>query len=161
MAEQSYDVIIATYPTDGAAAAALARLRALAEGDALEITDVAIIGRDEGGAIVIDHPHTSVKKGAGLGAVIGAALGVIFPPGLLGAALVGAGIGAGAARVAESDDTEKKLEDMAGTFAPGTSGVVVAVDPRWTDTVRAEFGANVTTTHRVVESMVVDAPDDA
>lgn len=150
MSQQTYDVVVATYPSEEAAAGALGSLRDRASGEAFEIVDAAIVGRDDSGAVVIDHPHTSVKKGAGVGAIIGAALGVIFPPGLLGAALVGAGIGAGTAKVVKDEDTESDLEDIAGTFAPGSAGVVVAVDPRWTAEVQDAFGEAVTTTHRVV-----------
>jgi len=150
MAEHAYDVVIATYASDEAAAGALAGLRDLASEEAFVIVDAAIVGRDESGTVAIDHPHTSVKKGAGVGAIIGAALGVIFPPGLLGAALVGAGIGAGTAKVVKDEDEESDLSDIAASFAPGTSGVVVAVDPRWTGEVRGALGENVTTTHRVV-----------
>lgn len=150
MPDNAYDVVVATFPSEEAAGSALGDVREVATREGFDIVDAAVVGRDATGEVVIDHPHTSVKKGAGVGAIIGAALGVIFPPGLLGAALVGAGIGAGTAKVVKDEDTQQELEDVAGTFAPGTAGIVVAVDPGWTTAVQRALGDNVTTTHRVV-----------
>lgn len=150
MPEQAYDVVVATFPSEETAGAALIDLRNLASQEGFDIVDAAVVGRDEHGEVVIDHPHTSVKRGAGVGAIIGAALGAIFPPGLLGAALVGAGVGAGTAKVIGHEDTQQELTDVAGTFAPGTAGIVVAVEPAHTEPVRRELGDRVTTTHRVV-----------
>lgn len=150
MPEQAYDVVVATFPSEEAAGSALTDLRDLASREGFDIVDAAVVGRDDDGEVVIDHPHTSVRKGAGVGAIIGAALGVIFPPGLLGAAIVGAGVGAGTAKVVGNDGTEQELEDVAATFAPGSSGVVIAVEPASTAAVQDALGEYVTTTHRVI-----------
>ena len=59
----------------------------------------------------------------------------------------------------KDEDTQQELEDVAGTFAPGTAGIVVAVDPGWTTAVHRALGDNVTTTHRVVNPTGFDPVD--
>jgi uncharacterized membrane protein len=150
MSEQAYDVIVAHYPNEEEAGAALAALRAVAASEGFDIVDAAVVGRDPSGEIVIDHPHTSVKRGAGVGAIIGAALGAIFPPGILGAAIVGAAVGGGTAKLADDDERRERLESLAGTFGVGTAGIVVAVEPDRGAVVRRELGDRVIATHRVI-----------
>ncbi len=151
MSTEDHDVVVATYGDRDAASAALAMLVQSAAEGTLEIADAAIVGRAADGSVKVDHEQPGVKRGAGAGAIVGAAIGLIFPPALLGTALIGAGLGAGTAKLAKDDHTERKLDDLARSFAPGTAGLVVAVDPGWTAAVVEALGENVTLTQRVLQ----------
>jgi len=56
--------------------------------------DAGIVVKDEDGKIKIDRHTDSTGKGARRGLVVGAVLGVIFPPSILVSGAVGAGAGA-------------------------------------------------------------------
>jgi uncharacterized membrane protein len=59
-----------------------------------------------------------VKKWTKRGAIIGGVIGLIFPPSLLGGALVGAGIGTGSAKIGKEALKSDDLWDAAKELEP-------------------------------------------
>jgi uncharacterized membrane protein len=132
MTTENYEIMMAVFPTEDGAGAAVDELETMAKNDTIEIVDAAVLVRDTDGKTKIDqYSLPSVKKGAKWGAVIGGVAGLIFPPSIIGGALLGAGIGAGGAKIGkmalESDD----LKDAAKDLEPGTSAFVAVVDNTW------------------------------
>jgi uncharacterized membrane protein len=129
---ENYEIMMAVFPTEDGAQAAVDELEAMAKNDTIEIVDAAVLVREaDGDTKIQQHSLPSVKKGAKWGAVIGGVAGLIFPPSIIGGALLGAGLGAGGAKLGkmalESDD----LKEAANDLEPGTSAFVAVVDNTW------------------------------
>jgi uncharacterized membrane protein len=132
VAAENYEIMMAVFPTEDGAAAAVDQLEAMAKNDTIEIVDAAVLVRDAEGNTKIDqYSLPSVKKGAKWGAIIGGVAGVIFPPSIIGGALLGAGIGAGGAKLGKMALESDELKEAADDLEPGTSAFIAVVDNTW------------------------------
>ena len=109
MGTQSYQIMMATYPTKDGASRAMDVVKDMAKEGTIDIVDAAVLTRDDDGDVKVKQQSVpSVKKWAKRGAIIGGVIGLIFPPSLIGGALLGAGIGAGSGKIGKealkSDD---------------------------------------------------------
>jgi uncharacterized membrane protein len=106
-------------------------LRSIEDGRTLAIDGVVVVKRDADGKLEIqkatDH---STKRGLKWGLVGGAALGLIFPPSIIGSA---AALGAGGAALGKAKQLHNKIgleKDLESAVAPGHSGIIALVsDP--------------------------------
>jgi uncharacterized membrane protein len=55
--------------------------------------DAAVVTKDDSGKVHVNKDETSTRHGAWGGAGVGALVGILFPPSIIGSALVGAAIG--------------------------------------------------------------------
>ena len=53
--------------------------------------DASVVTKDENGKVHVNKDETSTRHGAWGGAAAGAVVGILFPPALIGSAVVGAG----------------------------------------------------------------------
>lgn len=86
-------VFVGTYPDETTARNdydAVKDLRALG---AVGNYDAAVVTKDESGKVHINKDETATRKLAWGGAGVGAVVGILFPPTILGSALVGAAVG--------------------------------------------------------------------
>jgi uncharacterized membrane protein len=83
--------------------------------------------RADGKVKVIDTTSTTRSKGAGWGAAIGAAVGLVFPPALLATAAEGAIIGAAAGDLSKGwfRGDVKRLGDQ---LEPGQEGIIAVAE---------------------------------
>jgi len=86
-------IFIGTYSTIEAAEADYEVVRELHGEDAIGTYDAAIVTKDVGGKVHVTKVETAAKHAGWGGAVAGALVGLLFPPAILGTALVGATIG--------------------------------------------------------------------
>jgi len=129
---ENYEVLFAAYPTENGAAEALDALEELQKTKAIDILDAAVLVKDADGNVTVKQRSLpSVKKGLGIGALIGGVIGLVFPPALLASAAVGAGVGAGAAKLVKSAIEDPDLRAAAESLDPGTSAAIAVVDNRW------------------------------
>ena len=86
--------------------------------------DSAVIRREEDGKVRVSKTEKPTQHGAWTGAGVGALVGIIFPPAILGAAIVGAGAGGliGHLRKGISRDD---LKDLGDELQAGTAAVIV------------------------------------
>lgn len=109
----------------------------LAHDSDYDVSEGIVITRDEETGKI--HKHLArlpgIGAGAGVGAVVGALLGALFPPAILGEALVGAiGVGAagaavGAGSVAVKDEIVDRtsFKEVADGLQPGESALVLVM----------------------------------
>jgi uncharacterized membrane protein len=132
MSTEAYEILMAVFPNETGAGEAVATLDDMAKDGVIEIIDAAILVRDASGEVSVkQHSLPSVKRGTAAGAIIGGVIGLIFPPSLLGAAAIGAGIGAGSAKLAKMALKSDDLWDAAKNLEPGTSAYVAVIDQKW------------------------------
>ena len=86
--------------------------------------DVALVYKDDEGKVHVTKHEKPTQHGAWTGAAVGALVGVVFPPAILGAALVGAAAGGGIGHVmgGMSRSDAKELGDYLDT---GQAALVV------------------------------------
>jgi uncharacterized membrane protein len=134
MADDNLVLVVGSYPDRGDASA---DFRTLREGNAAGRYDVlgaVVVSRDASSEVGVDERGTGpVARGAGIGAVVGVAVGLLTPPPLLLATALGAGIGAGIGALVDS--REETGVDVEAIVAPGTSAVVAVVGAESADSV--------------------------
>lgn len=87
-------IFIGTYPDEASARADYDVVKALHSVDAVGSFDAAVVTKDDKGKVHVNKDETSTRKGGWIGVGVGAVVGVLFPPAILGAAAVGGVIGA-------------------------------------------------------------------
>jgi uncharacterized membrane protein len=97
--------------------------------------DAAVVTKDIGGKVHENKDETATRHGAWWGVAAGAALGIIFPPSVLGAAAVGGAVGGVSGHLARgmSRSDAKKLGDF---IDPGQAGLVVVGESKVEDAIR-------------------------
>ena len=91
MAGQDYQIIAAIYPTEDGAKHTFDQLQQMKKDDLIHIVDAATMRKEADGQVhtcQADIPHA--KSAAIKGGVIGAVVGIIFPPTILAATALGA-----------------------------------------------------------------------
>jgi uncharacterized membrane protein len=106
-----------------------------AEAHEVEIADAALVENSAGKPVVL---HRQSHHGWGKGAVAGAVVGVLFPPSILGAAIVGAGGGALVSHMMRSLG-RGKVRDLGRTFDSGTIAIVIVTPVGSTPTATAKL----------------------
>ena len=81
-------LFIATYPDEATAQADYDVVKALHTADAIGHFDAAVVTKDEKGKVHVNKDETPTRKGAWWGVAAGAALGLLFPPSIIGSAAV-------------------------------------------------------------------------
>jgi uncharacterized membrane protein len=96
--------------------------------------DAAVITKDATGKIHENKDETATRHGAWWGIAAGAAVGVLFPPAVLGAAAVGGVIGGVSGHLAKgmSRSDAKELGDF---IDPGEAGLVVVGESKIQDAI--------------------------
>jgi uncharacterized membrane protein len=127
----AYTLFAADFDDTETAMEAYDLLKSIEDGRTVEIEGVVVVKRGADGTLEVqkatDH---STRRGLGWGVVGGVVLGVIFPPSIIGSALV---LGAGGAAVGKARELHHKselAEELQDAIAPGHSGIIALVsDP--------------------------------
>jgi uncharacterized membrane protein len=86
-------VYVGTYPSEDAARADYEIVKDLHAAGAVGNYDASVVTKDDSGKVHVNKDETSTRHGAWGGAAVGALIGAIFPPALIGTAIVGAAAG--------------------------------------------------------------------
>lgn len=128
-------------------------LKSVEDGRRVAIDGVVVVKRDADGALEVqkatDH---STRKGLTWGLVGGAALGILFPPSLLGSAAVLGGAGAALGKARQLHHKSQLAERLEYAVAPGHSGIVAIVS----DPAALEIRAALRSANAIVESALDD-----
>jgi uncharacterized membrane protein len=148
--EVPVDLYIAAYDDPNAAQADWDAIKQLAHDDVITVDVLVLVSRDPDGKIDVKDNFHTVGVTAGLGAVGGLFIGLIFPPAFLASGLVGAGIGAGVGGLLSHHHKKDIKEEVAESLPPGSSGIVALFDERWVaDVEKAMANADKVSKHEV------------
>ncbi len=153
LSDGGYTLVVADFDDTDAAWTAYEFLKSIEDGRTLEIESAVVVKRGSDGKLEIqkatDH---STGRGLAWGAIGGVALGVIFPPSIIGSALVLGAAGAASGKLRELHHRSELANELEDAILPGHSGIIVLVsDPGVLKIRKALDKAN-----RVVESAVDD-----
>jgi uncharacterized membrane protein len=90
---------IGTYASEAAARADYEVVKDLHAADAVGTYDAAVITKDPSGKVHVNKDEMATRHGGWGGAAAGAVVGILFPPALIGSALVGGAIGAASGHI--------------------------------------------------------------
>ena len=148
--EAPVDLYIAAYDDPNAARGDWDTIKELAKDDTIKVDGLILVSRRADGKIHVDDDFHETGKGAALGAVGGAVVGLIFPPALLASAAVGAGIGAGAGALVSHSRKEEIKADVDDTLPLNSSGIVAIFEEEWENDIdKALSGASNVTKEKV------------
>ncbi len=117
-------ILVATYPDEQAAREDYQVVKEAHSEGLVGSYDAAVITKDVTGKVHENKDETGTRHGAWWGIAAGAAVGVLFPPSILGAAAVGGVIGGVGGHLAKgmSRSQAKELGDF---INPGEAGLLV------------------------------------
>jgi uncharacterized membrane protein len=142
-------IYVATYPDEVTARDDYQVVKGLHAGGLVGSYDAAVITKDASGRIHENKDETATRHGAWWGIAAGAAVGVLFPPSVLGAAAAGGVIGGVTGHLSRgmSRSRAKELGDL---IDPGEAGLIVVGESRVEDAIqRAVTRAEKETTEQL------------
>jgi uncharacterized membrane protein len=153
VSDGAYTLLVADFSDPSMAWDAYEELKSVEDGRTIEIEGVIVVRRSDDGKLEVqkatDH---STKSGLKWGLVGGIALGVIFPPSILGSAAVLGAAGAAGGKLRQRHHRKELAERLETAIAEGHSGIVALVsNPDAVKIRKALIRANA-----IVESAVDD-----
>ena len=116
--------------------------------------DSAVVRRDDDGKVHVTKTEKPTQHGAWTGAAVGALVGIIFPPAILGSAIVGAGAGGLTGHI-RGGVSRGDLKDLGDELEAGTAAVIVIGESR----IQEQLEAAVTRANKLIEKQI-DADAD-
>ena len=143
----SKKVLTATFDTLGGANLAVNKLQQLEKKDLLDVEDTITVSKNAWDKLDV-HETTgdSAKKDAGIGALVGAVAGLIFPPSILATTALGAAVGGMTGVLRDSTFDDSYVKAMGEALQPGQSMLIAVVDPQWEDEIQAALDGVATKT---------------
>jgi len=86
-------IYIGTYPSEAAARDDYDLVKDLHLAGAVGTYDAAVITKDDAGKVHVNKDEMATRHGAWGGAAVGAVVGILFPPAIIGSVIVGAAVG--------------------------------------------------------------------
>ncbi|MFI1977122.1 MULTISPECIES: DUF1269 domain-containing protein [Streptomyces] len=86
-------IYIGTYPSEAAARADYDIVKDLHAVGAVGTYDASVVTKDDSGKVHVNKDEMATRHGAWGGAAVGAFIGLLFPPAIIGTAAVGAAVG--------------------------------------------------------------------
>jgi uncharacterized membrane protein len=117
-------IFIATYPDEDAAQDDYQVVKDLHARGLVGSYDAAVVTKDANGKVHENKDETATRHGAWWGIAAGAAIGVIFPPAVLGAAAVGGVIGGVGGHLAKGM-SRSRAKELGDFIDSGQAGLVV------------------------------------
>jgi uncharacterized membrane protein len=128
-------IFVATYPNESAALDDYQVVKDLHAGGLVGAYDAAVVTKDASGKVHQNKDETATRHGAWWGVAAGAAVGLLFPPSILGAAAAGGVIGGVSGHL--SKGMPRSVAEQLGDFIdPGQAGLVVVGEGKVEDAIQ-------------------------
>ena len=149
MSEVPVQLIVAAFQDENGAEQALDELKAAKKEHLIKIENAAIIRKDQEGKVHIkETKDMGGGKGAAIGGVVGAGIGILTGGVGLAAIGIGALVGGLAAKLRDGGFKDDRLRTLGDSLTPGSSAIVAVVDHVWVAELERELqeeGAEVLT----------------
>ncbi len=117
-------VYIGTYPDEAAARADYDVVKAMHSLDAVGSFDAAVVTKDADGKVHVNKDETATRSGGWVGAGVGALVGILFPPAIIGTAVVGGVVGAVSGHLWKGM-SRSDVKELGDTIDAGQAALVV------------------------------------
>ena len=126
---------MATYPDEAAARDDYQVVKDAHAAGLVGSYDAAVVTKDANGKVHENKDETATRHGAWWGVAAGAAIGVIFPPAVLGAAAVG-GVAGGITGHLSKGMSRSQAKQLGDFIDPGQAGLVVVGESKVEDAIK-------------------------
>ena len=139
-ATRTFEVLIAVYGTEEGAEEALDQLKQMRKDQIIDIVDGGVMVKEqESGKVEVKQLGLpSVKKGTKGGVIVGAIVGLIFPPTILAGAILGGAAGGLGAKLQKIHRKDKELDgflqETGESLEPGSSAIIAVLEDRLVQT---------------------------
>ena len=116
--------------------------------------DSAVIRKEDDGKVRVTKTEKPTQHGAWTGAAVGALVGIIFPPAVIGSAIVGAGAGALTGHLSKGI-SRGDLKDLGDELEAGSAAVIVLGESK----IQEQLETALTGANKLIEKQV-DADAD-
>ena len=131
---QQVELFVAVFDSETEAKDMLRDFQQAKKAGSIDLIDAAVIVRKADGKVKIEETaDPGAKKWAGRGAIAGGLLGLIFPPSIIGTALVGGGAGAIWGKIRDKGIPDSELKSIGDAMDPGTSAIIAIAQDRVVD----------------------------
>ena len=129
MSSNPVQVFVAAFDSEDGAAPALKDFRAMDREGSIELIDAVVVVRDADGRIKVEETaDPSGRTWAKRGAIAGGLVGLIFPPSIIGTAIVG-GAGAGIwGKIRDKGFRDEELKQVGESLAPSSSAIIAIAE---------------------------------
>ncbi|HUA30415.1 MAG TPA: DUF1269 domain-containing protein [Streptosporangiaceae bacterium] len=128
-------IYVATYPSETAARDDYQVVKGLHSSGLVGSYDAAVITKDAKGKIHETKDETATRHGAWWGVAAGAAVGIIFPPSILGAAAAGGVIGGVSGHLSKGM-SRSRAKELGDFIDPGQAGLIVVGESKIEDAIQ-------------------------
>lgn len=147
MSDEQYVVVLAVFDTDEDGIQAYKDLREAEKDKKIDLENSVVVSKDDDGKIHIKEEAEKTGKGAGIGALVGGALGVLAgPAGVVAFGALGAAVGGLAAKIDDVGFSDARLERLGNRLPPDKAAIVVVTQGKFQEKLVEELenrGANV------------------
>lgn len=124
MSDKPVFLYAAVYSDEADARADLEIIKELHKGGVIGTYDAALVTKDEDGKVKVHKHEKPTQRGAWTGVAVGAVLGIIFPPSIIGSALVG-GVAGGLVGHFWKGMSRKDVKELGELLDEGQAAVIV------------------------------------
>ena len=128
-------IYVATYPDQTAAQEDYQVVNGLHSRGLVGSYDAAVVTKDASGKVHENKDETATRHGTWWGIAAGAAIGVLFPPAVLGAAAVGGVIGGVSGHLAKGM-SRSRAKELGDFIDPGQAGLVIVGESKVKDAIQ-------------------------
>jgi uncharacterized membrane protein len=155
MSDAPYVVVLAVFDSDETGIQAYTDLRNAEKDNKISLQNSVVVSKDDHGKIHIKEQAETSAKGAGIGALIGGALGVLAgPPGVVAFGALGAAIGGLSAKLDDAGFNDARLQKLGQKLQPDQAAIVVVTEGNYAQKLTEELQA------RAASVGVEDLPKD-
>ena len=153
----TYTLIVADFSDTDTAWEAYKMLKSVEDGRTVAIEGVVVVKRDADGKLEVQKvTEHSTRSGLRWGLVGGVALGLIFPPSIIGSAAALGAAGAATGKVRSLHRRSELADQLEDAIVPGHSGIVALVSDPGAVKIREAFAK----AERIVDSAIDDVVAD-
>ena len=117
--------------------------------------DSAVVRKEEDGKVRVTKTEKPTQHGAWTGAGVGALVGILFPPAIIGSAIVGAGAGGLVGHLSKGISRDD-LKDLGGELEDGSAAVIVIGESK----IEEQLQKAVTRANKLIEKQIEADADE-
>jgi uncharacterized membrane protein len=155
MADQPVFLYAAVYDELADAEADYEAVFDLHEAGVIGTFDSAVIHKDELGKVHVTKTEKPTQHGAWTGAAVGALVGIVFPPAIIGSAIVGAGAGGLVGHLTRGIPRDD-LKDLGEELQAGNAAVIVLGESK----IEEQLEKAMTRANKLIEKQFDADPDE-
>ena len=152
---------IAAYNDANAAQGDYDALKELVKAGAIFVDVAVLVSRDDDGKISVKENAHEVAGGSMVGAAAGFVIGLIFPPSIIAATVVGGGAGAGVGKLISHHRGNEIEKDVEKVLPSGSSGIIAVFDVTLKPKVEEALSKATTVDEEEVDAKSVEQAKEA